>query len=99
MTEDLERLPRVELDDVARDAGVPDPEGLPNKQAVIAAMPNPALASEPPPPEGPRRFRVIGPRTVMDTAPGDEFDADLPTEQERTLTEAGHITRVTQGDE
>ena len=48
-------LTRDELNDIAREAGVPDPDSLPNKEAVIEAVeevrarPNPALVPEPEP--------------------------------------------------
>lgn len=35
---DLRHLQRSELDELAADAGVPEPEDLPNKAAVIAAL-------------------------------------------------------------
>lgn len=37
-SDELARLNRDELNDVARQSGVPEPEGLPNKQAVIDAI-------------------------------------------------------------
>lgn len=40
------------------------------------------------------KYRVIGSRRVMDTAPGDVFEADLPPEQEGSLIAAGHIEPV-----
>lgn len=37
-TDELHRLKRPALNDLARQAGVENPEGLPNKNAVIAAL-------------------------------------------------------------
>lgn len=42
----------------------------------------------------PRRYRVSGPRPVLDTAPGDEFEADLTAEEERTLLGSGRVALV-----
>lgn len=51
LPDDLMDLTRDELDELARDRGIPDPEGLPNKEAVVEAIeaPNPALVPEPEP--------------------------------------------------
>lgn len=48
--EDLKRLKRDDLDKLAEEAGVADPEALPNKEAVIERIEhNPALVQEPEP--------------------------------------------------
>jgi hypothetical protein len=90
---DLKKLKRDELDDVAADHGVPAPEELPNKDAVIEAIeaPNPALAPPPPPPRTEQTYKVVGPVPVHDTKPGGEFTALLSADQEAHLIEAGHI--------
>ncbi len=94
---DLKKLPRDDLNDAAADAGVPDPDALPNKDAVIEAIeqPNPALAPEPDPDSLPRErtYVVTGVQPVFDTAPGDEFTTTMPVEQERVLLAGGHIKR------
>lgn len=41
-----------------------------------------------------RSYRVVGPRRVFDTAPGDEFKAALHPDQEAQLIEGGHIEVV-----
>lgn len=91
--EDLARLKRAELDKLAADAGVPNPDELANKDEVIAAIeaPNPALAPVPDPEPGERTWKVIGPHKVHDTAPGATFTADLPAAQAALLIESGHI--------
>jgi hypothetical protein len=48
---------------------------------------------DPPPAEGDVRYRVIGPRLVHDTPPGETFTATLAPGQESSLVEAGHIIR------
>ena len=92
----LKRLPRDELDRVAADAGVPDPDDLPNKDAVVEAIqePNPALApvaenTEP----VERAYTVIGPHIVLGHQPGSEFTALIPAAQEALLIESGHIVK------
>lgn len=42
----------------------------------------------------PRPYRVSGPRPVHDTAPGEEFDADLSAEEEDALLQAGRVELV-----
>jgi hypothetical protein len=93
---DLTDKTRPELEDIARDAGVPDPEDLPNKQALAQAIegPNPALAPDPPPPRGEQTYRVVGPREVLGRTRGDTFKVTLTAEHEASLVEAGHIIRV-----
>lgn len=89
---DLEQLKREELDKVAANAGVPDPDSLPNKDAVIDAInaPNPALVAKTAPRVA-QTYVVTGPRRVHDTDPGDEFTALFTPEQEAALITAGHI--------
>lgn len=41
-----------------------------------------------------RRYRVCGPRPVLDTPPGEEFEADLSAEEERTLLDSGRVELV-----
>lgn len=40
------------------------------------------------------RYQVCGPHPVFGHQPGETFDADIPERQERRLTRAGHIVRV-----
>lgn len=44
----------------------------------------------------PRKYRVVGPSTVHDTAPGGEFDAAFTMTEEAALLAGGHIARVTE---
>jgi hypothetical protein len=89
---------RDELEQQAESLGVPDPAGLPNKEALEAAIdeatPNPALVPGPPPPPSEQTYRVVGPRRVHDTPPGGTFAATLQREHESSLVEAGHIQRI-----
>ncbi len=94
----LKKLKRGELDEVAADAGVPDPEGLATKDEVIAAIPNPALAPEPPAPLAEREYEVIGPVAVHGHAHGEKFTALIQPPQEALLIEAGHIKRTLSED-
>ncbi len=97
--DELAKLKRDDLDKAAADAGVANPEALPNKDAVIDAIeePNPALAPEPDPDSLPREhtYEVIGVQPTFDTAPGDQFTKTIPVEQERVLLAGGHIKRIT----
>lgn len=43
-----------------------------------------------------RTYRVVGPHTVHNTAPGSQFTAALAPTQEAHLIEGGHIIRITQ---
>ena len=94
----LKKLPRDELNEVAAEAGVENAEDLANKDEVIAALPNPALAPVPDPPEGEVEYEVIGPQRVHDTLPGGKFTADLTPESEALLIESGHIKRTNPED-
>lgn len=89
---DLTRKSRDELDKIAADAGVPDPDALPNKDAVVEAIeaPNPALEPEPPADPGEVLWKVIGSSTVHDTKPGGTFRM-RPSPQTALLVESGHI--------
>lgn len=91
----LKALKRDELDKAAAAAGVPDPEVLPNKGAVIDALPNPALAPVPDPDAEPRdrEYVVSGPQTVLGHEPGETFTTTIPAEQEAFLIEVGHLKR------
>lgn len=95
--DELARLKRAELDKAAAKAGVPNPEALPNKDAVIEAIeaPNPALAPPPDHSGEPREraYKVIGPHVVLGHAPGADFSALIPPAQEALLIESGHIER------
>ncbi len=95
---ELKKLPRDDLNEAAADAGVPDPEALPNKDAVIEAIeePNPALAPLPDPDSLPRErtYTVVGVQPVFDTQPGQQFTTTMPVEQEHMLTAGGHIKRI-----
>ncbi len=93
----LKKLKRDELNDIAADAGVPDAEDLASKDEVIAAIPNPALEPEPEPDPGEVPWKVIGPRRVHDTNPGDTFRM-RPSPQTALLVESGHIERLTTED-
>lgn len=99
--DELKDLTRPKLDKVAAKAGVPNPDALPNKDAVISAIeaPNPALAPEPPPPRSEQTYTVCGPVPVYDTRPGETFSRLLTAEQEQHLVDAGHITLETDGGE
>lgn len=92
--EDLTKLKRDELDAVAADAGVPNPDELPNKEAVVEAIeaPNPALAivAEA---EGPVEYEVTAPVEVHGHKPGEKFTA-IPDKQKALLVESGHIKRT-----
>jgi len=92
----LKALTRDELDKAAAEAGVPDPEALPNKGAVIDALPNPALAPAADPDAEPRdrEYLVSGPQAVLGHQPGEQFTATIPAGQEAFLTEVGHLRRV-----
>ncbi len=94
--DDLTRLKRDELEKVAAKAGVPNPDALPNKDAIVEAIegPNPALAPEPEPDPGELSWKVIGPATVHDTKPGGTFAA-RPSPQTALLVESGHIEQLT----
>ncbi len=87
---------RDELNEAAADAGVPDPESLPNKEAVLDAIeaPNPALAIVPEPDEGEVEWTVTAPVEVLGHKPGSTFKADLPANQKALLVESGHIKRT-----
>ncbi len=94
---DLAKLKRDELDEAATKAGVPDPEALPNKEAVIDAIegPNPALApvtavEEP----RERKYVVVGTSLVYGHARGETFKATIAAPQEALLIESGHIKRT-----
>lgn len=93
--DDLTKLKRDDLNEIAAEAGVPNPDDLPNKDAVVEAIeaPNPALAPVPEPDEGEVTYKVIGPCKVHGHAPGETFTADLNPEAEALLIESGHITR------
>ncbi len=97
---ELKRLKRDELDDVAAEAGVPNPDELPNKDAVVEAIqePNPALAPEPEPEPGEETYKVIGPHNVLGNAPGSKFTATIPADQKALLVESGHIKRLNPED-
>lgn len=97
---DLTDKTRPELEDIARDAGVPNPEDMPNKEALAQAIegPNPALAPDPPAPPGERTYKVIGPRVVHATQPGGTFTATLTPAHEQSLLDAGHIQRTDEED-
>jgi hypothetical protein len=92
--DDLTKLKRDDLDKIAAEAGVPNPDDLPNKDAVVEAIeaPNPALAPVPEADESEVEWLVIGPRRVHDTEPGGTFTA-TPSEQIALLVESGHIKR------
>jgi hypothetical protein len=98
--DDLTKLKRDDLDKAAAAAGVPNPDDLPNKDAVVEAIeaPNPALAPVPEPDEGEVSYQVIGPCRVHGHAPGETFTADLKPEAEALLIESGHIKRTTPED-
>lgn len=68
---DLSKLKRDELDEVAADAGVPAPETLPNKEAVVEAIeaPNPALAPVPEPAPDPA---VLAPQPDPEVPTGEQ---------------------------
>ncbi len=93
LPDDLTALKRAELDKLAADAGVPNPDALPTKEAVAEAItaPNPALAPVPEPEPGEQTYKVIGPHRVHDTAPGGTFAADIAAPQLALLIESGHI--------
>lgn len=90
---ELAKLKRADLDKAAAEAGVPNPDELPNKEAVVEAIeaPNPALAPVPEADEGEKTYEVVADRRVHDTDPGGQFTADLKPEQEALLIESGHI--------
>ncbi len=90
---ELLKLTRDDLNEAAADAGVPNPDELPNKEAVIDAIeaPNPALAPIPEPEPGEQTYKVIGPHRVHDTNPGGTFAADIAAPQLALLIESGHI--------
>lgn len=94
MPDDLKKLKRDELDKEAIKAGVPDPDELPNKDAVIEAIeaPNPALAPVPDADKGEVQWTVVGPNRVHGTAPGGTFAA-AESPQIALLVESGHIER------
>lgn len=93
--EDLKRLKRDELDEVAADAGVPAPEQLPNKDAVIDAIdaPNPALAVVPPD-DVPGTYVVTAPTAVHGHQPGEQFSMLIPADQEQLLIQSGALQKV-----
>lgn len=67
--EELKRLKRDELDKVAEDAGVPNPEDLANKEEVIERIEhNPALVPKPEPEPDPAEVIAAQP----DPEPGPE---------------------------
>lgn len=41
-----------------------------------------------------KRYKVVGPHTVMGHRPGAEFDADLTEEKERQMLRGGHLALV-----
>jgi hypothetical protein len=94
----MSELTRDELEQRAAELGVPDPAGLPNKEALEAAIeamtPNPALAPPLPPAPGPVVYEVVGPRTVNGCTRGQRFTATMSSELESSLVEAGHIIRI-----
>ncbi len=94
--EDLTKLKRDDLNEIAADAGVPNPDELPNKDAVVDAIeaPNPALAIVPEPDEGEVEWTVTAPVEVLGHKPGSTFKADLPANQKALLVESGHIKRT-----
>lgn len=89
----LKALKRDELDKLAADAGVSNPDALPNKDAVVEAItgPNPALVPEPETELGEQEYTVVGPHRVLDHAPGDTFTALIHDPQRALLIESGHI--------
>lgn len=93
---------REELEQQAAALGVPDPTGLPNKEAledaIDKATPNPALEPDPPAPPGEQTYKVVGPREVLGHTRGDTFTATLTAEQAASLVEAGHIQRIDEED-
>jgi hypothetical protein len=98
---DLKKLTREELDAAAADAGVPAPEELPNKDAVIDAIdaPNPALAPIPPEDAGPGTYIVTAPTAVHGHQPGEKFSMQLPADQEALLIQSGALRKVADSDE
>ncbi len=94
----LKKLKRDELDNVAADAGVPDPEDLATKAEVIAAIPNPALAPEPPAPPAERGYIVNGTQPVFGYAPGERFTKTLTAEQEAMFIAGGHLIYAEGGE-
>lgn len=87
---------RKQLDRAARKAGVPNPEDLPNKDAVEEAIeaPNPALVPSPPPPPSEQTYQVTGTQRTLEHDPGETFTATLDPDQEAALIWGGHIKRV-----
>lgn len=107
--DELKKLKRDELDKVAAQAGVPNPEDLANKEEVIEAIeePNPALVQpevipdpvpppmpDPEPAPGERAYLVTGPHIVHGHQPGSKFAATIPAVSEALLIESGHIKRL-----
>lgn len=45
------------------------------------------------------RYRVAGPHVVLDTAPGDVIDQEIPALQAAQLLSGGSIAEVAEGDE
>ena len=97
---------RKELDKQAKKAGVPNPEDLPNKEAVAERIehnpalvpppepePEPEVAAPPPPEPGPdeKVYTVNGVTEVLGHKPGETFVARIPAEQEALLLGAGHL--------
>jgi hypothetical protein len=39
------------------------------------------------------RYKVVGTQPVFDHAPGEEFEHDIPAEQERLLIESGALEK------
>lgn len=91
--DELKALKRDKLDKLAADAGVPNPDALPNKAAVVDAItsPNPALVEEPEVEPAEEEYTVVGPQRVFGHAPGDTFTALIHDPQRALLIESGHI--------
>lgn len=47
----------------------------------------------------PRPYKVIGPRAVFETEPGEHFEAALRIENEAALIDGGHIERSPRRDD
>ena len=96
--DDLAKGKRGQLDKAAaKQAGVPAPEELPNKAAVLDAIEhNPALA--PVPDDEIERTWKVNAGVVNGQRAGGTFRAAL-TEQLGLLVDAGHISEVTDKSE
>lgn len=86
---------RKQLEAEALKHGVPNPDDLPNKEAVIEAIetPNPALVPDPPPPPVEAAYTVTGTQRVLDHDPGETFTATLPPDQEQYYLTGGHLEK------